>query len=446
MSTYTMLHVTIQRDSNSVSWGFRMAGGRDHGCPLQIQAVNPNSLGERCGMRANDYILRIGQISAEFLQHQEAHELIKRQSNVLDLILQRGAVPTTADYNSRANFPTYQPAQHRPPAHVVPQPQYQPPPQHHSSQIPMPISHNRVVISSTSNTPIGLYSAENIKDTIERTLKSIDIASDHHTEQSKSVNNYQPVSSHSMPKPIPYDESHQQPSSIPHVSPAKPITTENASINKSSQEAAVIGPRIFKKGIKGSASLNPNDNINQVAICYSCGIRIRGPFISAMDRCYCVEHFTCSRCSTNLMECGFVEENGKLCCEFDFEQYLAPFCAKCGHKILKECIHALEKTWHPECFVCTACQREIGNGSFHVKEGHPYCINDYQRMFQVKCSGCEFPIEPGDKYLEAMGGTYHAECFTCTLCQVSLDGEAFVAKNNKPYCRQHGRPTFTRFN
>ncbi|CAF4365819.1 unnamed protein product, partial [Rotaria magnacalcarata] len=56
-----------------------LLGGRDHGCPLQIQAVNPNSLGERCGMRANDYILRIGQISAEFLQHQEAHELIKRQ-------------------------------------------------------------------------------------------------------------------------------------------------------------------------------------------------------------------------------------------------------------------------------------------------------------------------------------------------------------------------------
>lgn len=40
---------------------------------------------------------------------------------------------------------------------------------------------------------------------------------------------------------------------------------------------------------------------------------------------------------------------------------------------------------------------------------------DYQRMFQAKCTGCEFPIEPGDRYLEAMGGTYHAECFTCSV-------------------------------
>jgi len=37
-------------------------------------------------------------------------------------------------------------------------------------------------------------------------------------------------------------------------------------------------------------------------------------------------------------------------------------------------------------------------------------------MFQAKCTGCEFPIEPGDKYLEAMGGTYHVECFNCSVC------------------------------
>jgi hypothetical protein len=61
----------------------------------------------------------------------------------------------------------------------------------------------------------------------------------------------------------------------------------------------------------------------------------RGPFISAIGRCYCVDHFTCSHCSTDLVDCGFIEENGKLYCENDFEQYLAPNCAKCSQKILK---------------------------------------------------------------------------------------------------------------
>ena len=65
------------------------SGGRDYGAPLQIQAVNPNSLAERSGMQSNDYILRIGQISTEFLPHKEAQEHIKRQNNFLDLTLQR---------------------------------------------------------------------------------------------------------------------------------------------------------------------------------------------------------------------------------------------------------------------------------------------------------------------------------------------------------------------
>lgn len=38
-------------------------------------------------------------------------------------------------------------------------------------------------------------------------------------------------------------------------------------------------------------------------------------------------------------------------------------------------------------------------------------------MFQEKCTACDFPIEPGDKYLEAMGGIYHVECFTCSVCE-----------------------------
>jgi LIM domain-containing protein len=44
-------------------------------------------------------------------------------------------------------------------------------------------------------------------------------------------------------------------------------------------------------------------------------------------------------------------------------------------------------------------------------------------MFQAKCISCDFPIEPGDQYLEAMGGTYHVECFNCSvrLCCYSFE-------------------------
>lgn len=56
---------------------------------MQIQYVNPNSLAEQSGMQINDYIVRIGQTSTEYLDHKEAQEHIKRQSNVLEFILQR---------------------------------------------------------------------------------------------------------------------------------------------------------------------------------------------------------------------------------------------------------------------------------------------------------------------------------------------------------------------
>ena len=64
-------------------------GGKDFGSPLQIQYVNPNSLAEQSGMQTNDYIVRIGPISTEFLDHKQAQEQIKRQNNVLEFILQR---------------------------------------------------------------------------------------------------------------------------------------------------------------------------------------------------------------------------------------------------------------------------------------------------------------------------------------------------------------------
>ena len=84
-----MLNLQMQRESNSTPWGFRMQGGRDFGCPLQIQKVNPGSLAERCGMQVNDYIVKIGTVPSDQLKHQDAQEQIKQQTNRLELTLQR---------------------------------------------------------------------------------------------------------------------------------------------------------------------------------------------------------------------------------------------------------------------------------------------------------------------------------------------------------------------
>lgn len=61
----------------------------------------------------------------------------------------------------------------------------------------------------------------------------------------------------------------------------------------------------------------------------------RGPFITALGKIWCPDHFVCVRpeCKRPLQDIGFVEEDTGLYCEFCFEQYLAPMCHKCSHKI-----------------------------------------------------------------------------------------------------------------
>ncbi len=52
-------------------------------------------------------------------------------------------------------------------------------------------------------------------------------------------------------------------------------------------------------------------------------------------------------------------------------------------------------------------------------------------MFQAKCTSCEFPIEPGDKYLEALGGTFHVECFNCSVCSLCYLKLILFYKDNR---------------
>lgn len=63
--------------------------------------------------------------------------------------------------------------------------------------------------------------------------------------------------------------------------------------------------------------------------------KIRGPFITALGRIWCPDHFVCVNgdCRRQLADIGFVEEKGDLYCEYCFEKFIAPSCCKCNGKI-----------------------------------------------------------------------------------------------------------------
>ncbi|KPU76683.1 uncharacterized protein Dana_GF13372, isoform H [Drosophila ananassae] len=179
----------------------------------------------------------------------------------------------------------------------------------------------------------------------------------------------------------------------------------------------------------------------RIPLCNSCNVQIRGPFITALGRIWCPDHFICvnGNCRRPLQDIGFVEEKGDLYCEYCFEKYLAPTCSKCAGKIKGDCLNAIGKHFHPECFTCGQCGKIFGNTPFFLEDGQAYCEADWNELFTTKCFACGFPVEAGDRWVEALNHNYHSQCFNCTFCKQNLEGQSFYNKGGRPFCKNHAR-------
>uniref|UniRef100_A0ABD2X499 PDZ and LIM domain protein Zasp n=1 Tax=Trichogramma kaykai TaxID=54128 RepID=A0ABD2X499_9HYME len=192
---------------------------------------------------------------------------------------------------------------------------------------------------------------------------------------------------------------------------------------------------------RGRGILNQAGSGMRVPLCASCNNQVRGPFISALGSIWCPEHFVCvnPQCRRGLQDIGFVEEKGQLYCEYCFEKFIAPSCNKCNNKIKGDCLNAIGKHFHPQCFSCAHCKKEFGSNPFFLEEGLPYCEKDWNELFTTKCFACGFPVEAGDRWVEALNNNYHSQCFNCTMCKKNLEGQSFYAKGGRPFCKNHAR-------
>ncbi|XP_037252867.1 PDZ and LIM domain protein 7 [Falco rusticolus] len=203
-----------------------------------------------------------------------------------------------------------------------------------------------------------------------------------------------------------------------HSQPATPTPMQNRSSIMQAAQQAPEGP-------------------GRTPLCYKCNKVIRGRYLVALGHYYHPEEFTCCQCRKVLDEGGFFEEKGSIFCPKCYDTRYAPSCAKCKKKITGEVMHALKMTWHVQCFTCAACKTPIRNRAFYMEEGQPYCERDYEKMFGTKCRGCDFKIDAGDRFLEALGFSWHDTCFVCAICQTNLEGKTFYSKKDKPLCKSH---------
>ncbi|XP_029306355.1 LIM domain-binding protein 3-like [Cottoperca gobio] len=220
------------------------------------------------------------------------------------------------------------------------------------------------------------------------------------------------------------------PAYIPNPSSAAHVAPSPAPATPSPAPFAPVARGVAQRAERFAAG-------SRTPLCGSCNSIIRGPFLVALGRSWHPEEFNCHYCHMSLADVSFVEEQNSVYCENCYEEFFAPTCARCNTKIMGEVMHALRQTWHTTCFVCAACGKPFGNSLFHMEDGEPYCEKDYISLFSTKCHGCDFPVEAGDKFIEALGHTWHDTCFVCAVCHVNLEGQPFYSKKDKPLCKKH---------
>uniref|UniRef100_A0A8C5NAF7 LIM domain-binding protein 3-like n=1 Tax=Gouania willdenowi TaxID=441366 RepID=A0A8C5NAF7_GOUWI len=225
---------------------------------------------------------------------------------------------------------------------------------------------------------------------------------------------------------------------LPQAAPPPPAYIPNPSQAAPSPAPMTSSPAPFSPVARGVAQRAERFAASsRTPLCGACNSVIRGPFLVALGRSWHPEEFNCHYCHMSLADVSFVEEQNSVYCENCYEEFFAPTCARCSTKIMGEVMHALRQTWHTTCFVCAACGKAFGNSLFHMEDGEPYCEKDYIALFSTKCHGCDFPVEAGDKFIEALGHTWHDTCFVCAVCHVNLEGQPFYSKKDKPLCKKH---------
>lgn len=92
--------------------------------------------------------------------------------------------------------------------------------------------------------------------------------------------------------------------------------------------------------------------------------------------------------------------------------------------------------WHRECFCCTHCNVSLAGQRFTSKDEKPYCANCYGELFAKRCNACTKPITGigGAKFISFEDRHWHNDCFICAQCTTSLVGKGFITDGTDILC------------
>lgn len=168
---------------------------------------------------------------------------------------------------------------------------------------------------------------------------------------------------------------------------------------------------------------------------------------SGNDEYWHLDCFVCAQCFRPFgKDLEHFDFNGRKYCERDFRTLFAPCCSKCDYYIIGRFIRALNKCWHPDCFLCTRCSRPLADHGFIKSNNRALChsCNILEKAVHKNrhvCFKCKAYIEDEEdgQALHYKGETYHSYHFNCSNCGIELrpdarqiDGDFFCLK-----CHDH---------
>ncbi|XP_010143398.1 PREDICTED: PDZ and LIM domain protein 3 isoform X2 [Buceros rhinoceros silvestris] len=279
-------------------WGFRLSGGIDFNQPLIITRITPGSKASAANLCPGDVIVAIDGLSTENMTHNDAQERIKAAAHQLCLKIERTGTklwsPQVSEDGKAHPFKINleaEPQEFKPIGTA-----------HNRRAQPFVAAANiddkRQVVSSSYNSPIGLYSSGNIQDALHGQLRGL-------------IPSQNDPSPNSVPQSDVYKMLHAN-----QEEPSQPRQSGSFKVLQnlvSEEDGRPMGTRSVKAPVTKTPSAMPG--VQKVPLCDKCGNGIIGTVVKARDKYRHPECFVCSDCNLNLKQKGYFFVEGQLYCE-----------------------------------------------------------------------------------------------------------------------------------
>ncbi|KAL7863169.1 hypothetical protein SRHO_G00121530 [Serrasalmus rhombeus] len=281
-------------------WGFRLSGGKDFNQPLTITRVTPGSKASRVNLCPGDVILAIEGVSTDDMTHCEAQNKIKDSTHQLCLKIERPETklwsPQVVEEGKAHPFKINLEAE---------QQEYKPIGTGHNRRAqPFVAAGNlddkRQVVSSSYNTPIGLYSEGNIQDALHGQIRGL---VHDRPEGGKVLNAIEESHVYQM-----LQEDHDRPHEPRQSGSFKALQDYIDSDGKKPLVTRSVKAPVTKpQAASGS--------LQKLPLCDKCGNGIVGTVVKARDKFRHPACFVCSDCGMNLKQKGYFFVEGQMYCE-----------------------------------------------------------------------------------------------------------------------------------